>query len=64
MEAIVVNQNIHRVILGLNDKYRLEKDDILIARTGSTIGINQFIDRDIEAVYNNGLIRLKVNKEK
>lgn len=31
MEAIVVNQNIHRVILGLNYKYRLEKDlyDIL-----------------------------------
>ncbi len=31
MEAIVVNQNIHRVTLGLNDKYILEKDlyDIL-----------------------------------
>lgn len=45
-------------------KYKLEKDDILIARTGSTIGINQFIDRDLEAVYNNGLIRLRVNKER
>ena len=45
-------------------KYKLEKDDILIARTGSTIGINKFIDRDLEAVYNNGLIRLRVNKEK
>ena len=43
-------------------KYKLEKDDILIARTGSTIGINKFIDRDLEAVYNNGLIRLRVNK--
>lgn len=45
-------------------KYKLEKNDILIARTGSTIGINKFIDRDLEAVYNNGLIRLRVNKEK
>lgn len=45
-------------------KYKLEKNDILIARTGSSIGINHFIDRDLEAVYNNGLIRLKINKEK
>ncbi len=46
------------------EKYKLEKDDILIARTGSTIGINKFFDRDLEAVYNNGLIRLKVNRKK
>ena len=45
-------------------KYKLEKNDILIARTGGTIGINRFIDRDLDAVYNNGLIRLKINKEK
>ncbi len=45
-------------------KYKLEKDDILIARTGSTIGINKFIKKDLDAVYNNGLIRLKINKEK
>lgn len=45
-------------------KYKLEKEDILIARTGSTIGINKFIDKDYNAVYNNGLIRLRINKEK
>jgi type I restriction enzyme S subunit len=45
-------------------KYKLEKDDILIARTGSTIGINKYIDKDYYSVYNNGLIRLKIDKSK
>lgn len=45
-------------------KYKLEKEDILIARTGSTIGINLFIEQDYQSVYNNGLIRLKTDKSK
>lgn len=45
-------------------KYKLEKEDILIARTGSTIGINTFIDKDYKSVYNNGLIRLRIDKSK
>ena len=45
-------------------KYRLEKEDILIARTGNTIGINTFIEKDYKSVYNNGLIRLRIDKSK
>lgn len=45
-------------------KYKLEKEDILIARTGSTIGINTFIEKDYKSVYNNGLIRLRIDKSK
>ncbi len=45
-------------------KYKLEKEDILIARTGSTIGSNLFIEQDYQSVYNNGLIRLKIDKSK
>ncbi|MGI0479491.1 restriction endonuclease subunit S [Geminocystis sp. CENA526] len=42
----------------------LKNGDILIARTGNTIGVNLFIDRDLKAVFNNGLIRLKTINEK
>lgn len=45
-------------------KYKLEKEDILIARTGSTIGINTFIEKDYKSVYNNGLIRLRIDKSR
>lgn len=45
-------------------KYKIEREDILIARTGSTIGINTFIEQDYKSVYNNGLIRLKIDKLK
>ena len=44
-------------------RYKLHVGDIVVARTGNTIGVNQYIDCEIEAVYNNGLIRIKVNKE-
>lgn len=44
------------------DKFQLKKDDILIARTGATIGVNRFIAEDLHSVYNNGLIRIQVNK--
>lgn len=42
------------------DNYKLQAGDILVTRT-ATLGITQYISNDISAVYNNGLIRLKVN---
>lgn len=45
-------------------KYKLDIGDILIARTGSTIGISKIIKNEVKSVYNNGLIKIKVNKEK
>ena len=44
-------------------KFKLQKGDIIIARTGATIGINKFIDKDYKSVYNNGLIRIRVKQE-
>ena len=46
------------------NKYKLEIGDILIARTGNTIGISKLITKQVNSVYNNGLIRVKVNREK
>ena len=40
----------------------LKKNDLLIARTGATVGVSQFIKEDTEAVYNNGTIRLRLEK--
>ena len=42
------------------DNYKLQAGDILVTRT-ATLGITQYISKDISAVYNNGLIRLKVD---
>lgn len=42
------------------NKFKLTQNDILITRTAS-IGLTKFITVDINAVYNNGIIRLKVN---
>ncbi|MDB8803602.1 restriction endonuclease subunit S [Romboutsia sp. 1001216sp1] len=42
------------------EKFRLSENDILITRT-ACIGLTKFIIGNINAVYNNGLIRLKVN---
>lgn len=44
-------------------KLQLRKNEILITRT-ATIGLTAFIDEDLNAVCNNGLIRAKVNEEK
>jgi type I restriction enzyme S subunit len=44
-------------------RFALKKGDLLIARTGNTIGVNRYIFSDQLAVFNNGLIRLKVNTE-
>jgi type I restriction enzyme S subunit len=43
------------------EKYKLQQGDILIARTGNTIGVVTYINKKLIAVYNNGLIRLQVN---
>jgi type I restriction enzyme, S subunit len=45
-------------------KFQLKKYEILIARTGASIGVNKFIKKDFNSVFNNGLIRLRVNKLK
>jgi type I restriction enzyme S subunit len=42
-------------------KYQLKRGDILVTRT-ATLGLNKIIEKDIDAVYNNGLIRLKIDK--
>ena len=42
------------------ENYKLQAGDILVTRT-ATLGITQYIPNDISAVYNNGLIRLKVD---
>ena len=41
--------------------FKLKPNDIIIARTGSTVGINCFIKEELPAVFNNGLIRLRIN---
>lgn len=41
-------------------RYQLHKDDIIVTRTAS-LGLNAIISDDLQAVYNNGLIRLIVN---
>lgn len=43
-------------------KYQLKKDDIIVTRTAA-LGLNQIIDENLKAVYNNGLIRLKLKTE-
>ena len=43
-------------------KFLLKKNDLLIARTGATVGVSQFIKEDTEAVYNNRTIRLRLEK--
>lgn len=45
-------------------KFQLKKGDILIARTGGSVGVNRYITEDLQAVYNNGLIRIRVDTEK
>ena len=42
-------------------RFKLLKGDILIARTGNSIGVNYLVKEDLSSVFNNGLIRLRVN---
>jgi type I restriction enzyme S subunit len=46
------------------EKFKLRKGDIIIARTGATVGVNKFIKEDLKSVFNNGLIRLRADREK
>lgn len=41
--------------------FLIKKDDVFIARTGSTIGCSFFSANDYNAVFNNGIIRLRTN---
>ena len=43
-------------------RFQLIKGDILIARTGNTIGVNYLVKKNLKSVFNNGLIRLRVNE--
>lgn len=49
--------------LDVVEKFQLKKDDIVIARTGNTIGVVKYISNDVKSVYNNGLIRIKIGKD-
>ena len=44
------------------EKYKLTSGDIIIARTGGSIGVNKLIRNDLESVFNNGLARIRANK--
>jgi len=41
-------------------KFKLKKNDILVARTGATVGVSYIVNEDCPAVYNNGTIRLRL----
>jgi type I restriction enzyme S subunit len=41
-------------------RFQLKRDDIIMARTCSP-GINYFVREDINAVFNNGLVRIRAN---
>ncbi|MCZ8157669.1 MAG: restriction endonuclease subunit S [Leptospira sp.] len=43
-------------------KFQLKKNDIIVARTGASIGVNKIIEENSNAVFNNGLIRIRVNE--
>lgn len=44
-------------------KFSLKEGEIIIARTGNTIGVNMFISKDVDSVFNNGLIRIRVDRK-
>ncbi|MGL5754962.1 MAG: restriction endonuclease subunit S [Paraclostridium sp.] len=45
------------------DKYKLNKGDIVVARTGATTGKNYIIDEDVEAVFASYLIRFTLRED-
>lgn len=45
-------------------RFLLKKNDLLIARTGATIGANLIVRKNLDAVFNNGLIRLNLDTSK
>ncbi|HLP36950.1 restriction endonuclease subunit S [Lacibacter sp.] len=46
------------------NRFQLKKDDIIVARTGATVGGNMFIAKDLNAVFNNGLIRIRAKRSR
>ncbi|MGZ0018987.1 restriction endonuclease subunit S [Nitrosomonas sp. wSCUT-2] len=46
------------------EKFQLRANDIIVARTGASIGVNLIIKENLNAVLNNGLIRIRVDCEK
>lgn len=44
-------------------KFKLLKNDIIVARTGATVGVNIIIKSSLSSVFNNGLIRLRVKDD-
>jgi len=46
------------------EKFQLKENDIIIARTGGSVGSNRYINQELQAVYNNGLIRIRVDTQK
>lgn len=45
------------------DKYKLDKGDIVIARTGATTGKNYIINDEVDSVFASYLIRMKINRK-
>jgi type I restriction enzyme S subunit len=45
-------------------RFQLQHGDIIVARTGGSIGVNKFISEKVQSVFNNGLIRLRINTDK
>jgi len=46
------------------ENFRLQQDDIFVARTGNTIGVNTIIKSpSLKSVFNNGMIRLRIDKD-
>ena len=44
------------------EKFHIKKDDIFIARTGASIGCTFIARKNYNSVFNNGLIRVRVNE--
>lgn len=44
-------------------RFSLNEGEIIIARTGNTIGVNKYIDKGLCSVFNNGLIRIRFDRE-
>ncbi len=44
------------------ENFRLRKNDIIVTRT-AILGINAIIPEDLSAVFNNGLIRIRMNED-
>jgi len=56
------NWGFTKVSLTNYEKFKLKKNDLIIARTGATVGVNMFIKKNLRSVFNNGLIRIKTNQ--